>query len=140
MKAPYSHRRGYAVLQTMAAMALLTAATIGLVRIAKVHSLLRQADQKKLSARLVAGNIIERLRVGKDLEIADLIVQAEADAPSMRVQVNQFAVDTDAATGTHFVVDVFDRNPIQATDQTLAKEHFWILTAADGRAKEGESE
>jgi len=120
-------RQGYAVLETLVAVALLSAATIGLVKIARVHSLIRHRDGARLSAQLVATNLIESLR-GKSLTaIQETLEQTKTTLPTMQIRVDRQPVDLETLTGTHIIVSVLEKDPLHATEQPLAREHFWML-------------
>jgi hypothetical protein len=122
-----SSRRGYAVLETLVAVALLSAATAGLVKIARVHAAIHQRNDMRLSARLAATNVIERLR-GLPLErIRESLDQTQAGLPAMKILVDQQPFASEAVEGIHVIVSVHEQDPVIPATEPLAREHFWIL-------------
>jgi type II secretory pathway pseudopilin PulG len=132
-----TRRSGYAILETLTAVALITAATAGLVNVAQVHARLRQADEQNLAARLLASNVIERLRQDADAPSEPMLETLNGDYPLLKIQIDERPVKTAAVVGKHFVVSVHEQNPKHASVRPLVQEHYWSLGTSPDPAEQG---
>ena len=131
-------KRGYAVLETIVAVALLSAAMVGLAKTARVHSVIRHSDELRLSAQLVATNLVESLRGKFPEAIEKTLGQAQVDSPIMQIRTEQIPFSTEKVVGIHVIVSVHEQAPVRPVEQPLAREHFWILQpTAEKSATEG---
>ena len=125
------------MIEAITAITLLAATTAGLVKLAQIHSAIHRADIRDLAARTMATNTVERLRQNRAPSIRELQDQVNQVRTPFNVQIEEQAVETDAVTGSHFVVSVHESKPVHPRVKPLAQEHFWRLEPTDSSSEPG---
>ncbi len=119
-------RSGFALIETVIAVALLAAATAGVAQLARIHSQIRLAADVRLAAELLAANQVESLHRASLESMDEMIDQLQSLSTPLPIAIAQSKVASESVQGTHVVVNVYAPQPTKRR-QPLATAHYWLL-------------